>query len=549
MGVVEVVLGLVVLAVAIAAVAERLRTPAPSLLVIVGLGVGLLPGAPTPHVSPTLITLGVLPPLLFSAAHQLSLPDLRQVWRPVTLLSVGLVLVTATAIAAVAHGQDASIGIAPAFVLGAILASTDPVAVSALSRRLRLPDRVITLVQAESLFNDATSLVLFQVAVLSVTTAGLSPPDAVLRFVLLAGGGLLVGLAVGAASGALLRRAHEPTVQTAVALVTPYVAAVGAEAAHVSTVTAVIVTGLVVAHRRRGLVQAAGRLMAASVYDAAVFILEAVVFALIGLELATFVRALPASDRTPGWQLVVVVTLTLLAVRAAGLIAGALMPSLLPRRRGASVRRSAWPTAAVVTWAGARGVVPLAAALSVPALGHDGAPFPHRQLLLVVAIGAVVISLVVQGTTLEPLVRRVGLAVGHRTHLEQLRRARFAATSAALAALPRAARGDTGPDGTTERVRQDLQESLDALQAVLDRPERETESIDAERRLRLRLLEVEAEELARLRSAGEVSSEVYRQLLHDLELEHARLGQRGAPLRGPRQTRVRRARKSAGQDP
>src|SRR3954452_16570601 len=138
--------------------------PAPSLLVAAGLAVGLIPGVPTWHLSPDVVTLGILPPLLFAAAQQLSLSELRAVWLLVTVLALGLVGLTAVAVAVVTHAVDASVGVAAAFTLGAVLSSTDPVAVTALSRRLRLPDRVATLVQAESLFNDATSLVLFQVA-------------------------------------------------------------------------------------------------------------------------------------------------------------------------------------------------------------------------------------------------------------------------------------------------------------------------------------------------------------------------------------------------
>jgi CPA1 family monovalent cation:H+ antiporter len=524
--VVEAVLALVVLAIAIAAAAERLRAPAPSLLVLAGLGVGFLPGLPSPNISPLLITLGVLPPLLFAAAHQVSLPDLRRVWRPVAVLAVGLVLVTATAVAFVTHAIDPAVAIAPAFVLGAILASTDPVAVAALSRRLSLPDRVVTLVQAESLFNDATSLVLFQVAVLAVTTGGLAAANAVLRFFALAGGGLLIGLAAGAAAALLLRRAHEPTVQTAVMLVTPYAAAVAAEAAHVSTVTAVIVTGMVVARRRRGPVRAAGRLMATSVYDAVVFLLEAVVFAIIGLELASFIRHLPESDRTPSWELIAAISVTLLLVRGMGLLAVATVPPLLPRARRTRSARAQWPTAAVVTWAGARGVVPLAAALSVPLTVEGGALFPHRQLLLVAAIGAVVISLVVQGTTLEPLVHRVGLTVEQQPRHEQVRRARAATTSAARGLLPQGARPAMRDDAA----------------ATAGEGAAATAGGGDYQQLRLRLLEVEAEELARLLATGEISADVYREVLRDLDLEHRQQARKGAPPR----KRPRRSRSSGG---
>src|SRR4051812_5329174 len=201
---------------AVASLAERLRTPAPSLLVVVGLGVGYLPGIPETHVSPQLVTLGVLPPLLFAAAQQISLADLAAVWRPVAVLAVGLVAVTAAAVAGVTHALEPSISVAVAFTLGAVLASTDPVAVTALSRQLRLPERLQTLVQSESLFNDATSLVLFQVAVVAVTTGGLSVGGGAWRFIRLGGGGALLGIVVGIVVGLLLRRADEPTLQAAI---------------------------------------------------------------------------------------------------------------------------------------------------------------------------------------------------------------------------------------------------------------------------------------------------------------------------------------------
>lgn len=520
---VEAVLALVVLAIAIAAVAERLRTPAPSVLVLAGLAVGFIPGVPTPAISPHLVTLGVLPPLLFAAAQQLSLPHLRRVWAPVALLAVGLVGVSAIAIALVTHTVDPAVALGPAFVLGAILASTDPVAVSALSRRLRLPEWLVTTVQAESLFNDATSLVLFQVAVLSVVSGGLGVGNAALRFVTLGGGGAAVGLVVGLAGAWLLRRTHEPTVQTAIALVTPYVAAVGADPAHVSGVMAVIASGLVFAGGRRGLVEAPGRLMSSSVYDVVVFGLESVIFALIGLVTAGFVRDLPPSERTEALELVAAVTVTLLAVRALGLIAGATLPRMFSRRarRADAAASRGWGAAAVVTWAGARGVIPLAAALSVPLTVDAGGAFPHRSLLLVVATGAVVISLVVQGTTLEPLVRRAGLAGEQRTHAEQVRRARYATLSAALSALPQVAHGSVTPGGAADRLREDLEWQLDNLQAAMSSPE-PAQDIEEYRRLRRRLLEVEGEELARLRAAGEVDAETYRTVLRHIDLEHAR---------------------------
>jgi CPA1 family monovalent cation:H+ antiporter len=408
LAVAEAVVGLVALAIAVAALADRLRTPAPSLLVLVGLGVGYLPGVPSLMVSPHLVMLGVLPPLLFAAAEQVSLPDLAKLWAPVSALAVGLVAATAAAVAFVTHAVEPSISVATAFTLGAILASTDPVAVTALSRRLRLPTRIGTLVQSESLFNDATSLVLFQVAVVAVASGSTDAGASVLKFVQLGGGGVALGVVVGAVAGALLRRGHDPTVQAALALVVPYVAAVGAEAAHVSSVTAVIVTGLMLAPRRAQARPHPGRQRAVAVYETVVFLLESAIFAVIGLQLATFLQDLAADDRSTALWLAAIVTLTLLVVRSAALGAALLLPAVR-RHPGAAGTYRPWQAAAVVTWAGARGVVPLAAALSIPLVTDSGEAFPHRPLLLVVATAAVVVTLVVQGTTLGPLVNRLGV--------------------------------------------------------------------------------------------------------------------------------------------
>jgi CPA1 family monovalent cation:H+ antiporter len=319
-----------------------------------------------------------------------------------------LVLATAAAVAVVARGIEPRLGIAAAFVLGAILASTDPVAVTALSRHLRLPPRLATVVQTESLFNDATSLVLFQVAVVAVTTAHVTALDALGRFGVLGGGGLLVGLLVGAAGGVVIQRAHVPIVQAGLAVAIPYAAAVAANLARVSPVTAVIVAGLMLARRHPRAAPEAGRRLAESVYAVIVFVFESVVFALIGLQLAGFLRDLSPSERGTALALVAAVTGVLLAVRAATLAAA--VGTSRARGRGRGSAREQWAAAAVATWAGARGVVPLAAVLAIPTRTHAGHAVAHRPLLAAVATAVVVVTLVVQGTTLAPLVRRLGVA-------------------------------------------------------------------------------------------------------------------------------------------
>ena len=514
---IEAVLGLVIVAILVAALAGRLRTPAPSILVVVGLGIGFIPGFSTLRVSPDAVTLGVLPPLLFSAAQQISLIDLRAVWRHVTVLAVVLVAVTAAVVGAVTHAVDPQISAAVAFTFGAVLASTDPVAVTALSRELRLPARIGTLVQAESLFNDATSLVLFEVAVAAAVRGHVDAADAVQRFLVLAAGGIAVGVAVGLLAGFALRRAHDPIAQAALALVAPYVAAVTAHAVHVSPVTAVIVAGLMLARRRARTRQPEGRLLAASIYEVVVFVLENAIFAVIGLELASFIRDLPGAERTTTLLLLAVVSVTLLASRATALA----LPLLSRRARAPSgVDAAAWRVGAVVTWAGARGVIPLAAALSIPATTHSGAAFPHRSMLLVVATGVVVITLVVQGTTLAPLVRRLGVTTSTVDEDAELARASFALAVAGLDHLDAAAESLQAPTPLVERLRTQLQHDAEMTRGRLDAsPPGRSHAAP----LRSAILDVQAEELARLRAAGEISAETFRKVQRRLDTEHLHL--------------------------
>jgi len=375
---VETVVFLVALATVVAAFASRLQVPAPSLLVAVGVAVGLLPGTPVIHVPPEVVSLVVLPPLLYAASEELAWRDLRAVWRPVAVLAVGLVAASAAAVAAVA-GAVAPLSASMAFVLGAVLASTDPVAVSALARRLSLPARVQALVQAESLFNDATSLVLFQVAVslAAGSTAGTAVTGVLLhgagQFVTLAAGGALAGGAVAAGAIVVRRRITDPVLETVATLITPYAAFLLGEAIHASGVTAVIVAGLAVGAWRPKITTARTRLQVHAVSQTVIFVLESVVFSLIGLELPTLTRALGGTGQ---WLLpALAVTATLIVTR----IAWVFPPwAAAQRRRGA--RRPDWAVPAVVSWAGTRGVVPLAAALSIPLTTASGAPLPQRAV-------------------------------------------------------------------------------------------------------------------------------------------------------------------------
>ena len=517
---VETVLLLVVLGTVVAVFAGRLQIPAPSLLVVAGLLIGLLPGVPAVRVPPEVVSLVVLPPLLYAASEELPWRDLRAVWRPVIILAVGLVLASAAAVAAVA-GAVAAVPASMAFVLGAVLASTDPVAVSALGRRLSLPPPVQALVQAESLFNDATSLVLFQIAI-SIAVAGTAGATAgglllhgAGQFVVLAAGGAAVGAVVAAGVIAVRRHVTDPVLDTVMALITPYAAYVLGATLHVSPVMTVIVAGLAIGARRTRITTAQTRLQLHSVYQTVIFLLESVVFSLIGLQLPTLIRALSHAEAWPAEALAIAGTL--IAIRILWVFP---LSAIIQRRSG--TRRPSLAIPAVVSWAGTRGVVPLAAALSIPLTSASGAPLAQRDLVLVLATTVIVVSLIVQGLTLEPLARFAGITrPADARHEETVARLRLA--EAALARLDELADDNAAPDAVIDGARASLQARIGHTRARAHGTRAPDPDGLTERELRRDLISAENAELARLYDDGTITAATRQRLQHNLDLEATRL--------------------------
>jgi CPA1 family monovalent cation:H+ antiporter len=514
---IETVLFLVVVATVVATFARRLRVPAPSLLVVAGVLVGLVPGVPTVRVTPDIVSLVVLPPLLYAAGEELPWRDLRAVWRPVTALAIGLVLASAAAVGAVVVAIT-GLPVGMALVLGTVLASTDPVAVTALGRRLSLPPRVQALVQAESLFNDATSLLLFRVALSIVVTVGaVSWGHVVADFVLLAGGGAVVGAVI--AGGVLLirRRTTDPVLETVIALVTPYAGYVLAEAVGASGVTAVVVASVLIGTQTARVTTPHTRLQLDAVYQTVVFLLESVVFGLIGLELPTLVRML--SGQGPTWlPQALAITATLVVIRVLWVFP---LSALVQRRGG---RRPSWQVPAVVSWAGARGVVPLAASLSIPLVTDSGAPLPGRDLVLLLSTAVIVITLVVQGFTLEPLVRRAGVAQAPADIRHEDTVARLHLARAGIAHLEQLADLEAAPDTMLDLLRRRLRARVERIEADDDEAVRPGTGGVVYRQLRRDVLAVQREELERLFAAGTISDATRRRLERGLDLEDAGLG-------------------------
>jgi monovalent cation/hydrogen antiporter len=519
---IEIVLALVALGAVGAAFANRLRIPPPSLLVLAGLITGLLPGVPAVRVSPEVVSFVVLPPLLWAATDDLPWRDLRAVWRPVVVLAVGLVLASAAAVAGVLAAVSA-VPLSMAFVLGAVLASTDPVAVSALGRRLSLPPRVQALVQGESLFNDATSLVLFQIAV-SFAVSGSAAMGlgsvlwhGVAQFAVLAGGGTLAGVLIAAVVMAVRSRITDPVLESVVALITPYAAYMLGTAAHVSGVTAVIVAGLIVGARRARITTAATRLQVHAIYQTVIFLLESVVFSVIGLELPTLVGDLGQAGPWPVVALAVAATLIVVRVLW-------VFPLWVGRQWRRGRRRPSWAVPAVVSWAGTRGVVPLAAALSIPLTTDSGAPLPERDLLLVLAVTVIVISLIVQGLTLEPLVRRTSVAQPAASTQHEEAAAQLRLAEAGIGRLDELAVSEQLPDVEIDRMRSALNVRIEHARARLHQDRGAAEDAGSGRDIHRDVIAAQNAELASLYAAGAISAATRQRLQHALDLELARLG-------------------------
>ncbi|MEE6268019.1 Na+/H+ antiporter [Streptomyces diastatochromogenes] len=515
------ILLLVAFATLVATGARHWRIPAPSLLVVGGLLVGLLPWLRGVQVAPEVISVVVLPPLLHASAEEVPWRELRRVWRPVTVLAFGLVLVTAAAVGVVASVVT-PLSPTMAFVLGAVLASTDPVAVTALGRKIALPPRIQALVQSESLFNDATSLVLFKVAVgTAVAAHAVSWSAAGGQFLVLGGGGALVGGAVATVVALIRRRTADPVLETVVALVTPYAAYVLAEDVHASGVTAVVVAGVVLGSTGHKLTTAAVRLQVHAVYGTVVFLLESVVFALIGLELPALVRQLSAEDRGWPWG-VLAVAGTVIAVRMLGVLP---LSAVMQRRRGDGT--VTWRIPAVVSWAGTRGVMPLAAALSIPLAADDGSPLPHRPLVLVLTTGVVVFTLVLQGFTLASVVRRSGIALEPEHTVREEARARAGLAKAGLECLDGLDAAEAAPAVLVDQLRRGLLARLDQADAGQDDEATPSSwaSASTYRALRRTVIAAESAQLQRLYADHQISDTTRRRLQRSLDLEEAGLGE------------------------
>jgi monovalent cation/hydrogen antiporter len=513
-------LAIIVTVVALAAASPALRIPYPILLVVGGLALGFVPGMPEFELEPELVLLAVLPPLLYSAAFFASLRDLRANVKPIGLLSVGLVIATTVVVAVAAHTWIEGLPWASAFVLGAVVSPTDPLAATAIARRLGVPRRVVTIVEGESLINDGTALVLYRVAVVAVVSGSFSLWEAGLRFVVTSAGGIAIGLAVGWVVRQVRRRLDNPTVEITISLMTAYFAALPAELVGVSAVLAAVTAGIYLGWHAPELTSAQVRLQGVAVWEIVTFLLNALLFVLVGLQLPAILDDL---EGVSSGELLADAAI----VAAAVVLTRALLVVPLTQLRGLFSHDDEAPRtseAIVVAWAGLRGAVSLAAALAIPLETDAGAPFPGRDLIIFLTFAVILVTLVGQGLTLPPLIEALDVEDDRLAEREETK-ARIHAAEAALARLEELADEDWVRGDTAERMRGLYDFRRSRFAARKDEADDGTieERSRAYQRLRRELLAAEREAVVELRSSGRINDEVMYRVQRDIDLEAERL--------------------------
>ncbi|MEZ5098296.1 MAG: Na+/H+ antiporter [Thermoleophilia bacterium] len=500
--------------------ARRVGIPYPVVLVVLGLGAGFVPGVPVPTLDPDVVFFLFLPPLLYSAAFLSSPRELARHALPIGLLAFVLVVATTCIVAVVVHVLLPQLGWALAFVLGAVVAPTDPVAATAVMRRLGVPERLRTIVEGESLVNDGLALVLFAVALEAARTGAFSFGSSAVELVRAVGAGIAIGLAVGWLAGQVRRRIDDRNVEIGLSLVTPFAAYLAAEEAGGSGVLGVVACGLLLGWISSDLTDPGTRLEATAFWNVLSFGLNAAIFVLIGLQL-------PEIASPPGGQATVElvaygigVSAVVIGLRVAWqLIVPHAVAGLGASRELLDPRRSL-PERLVVGWSGMRGAVSLAAALSIPLVGLSGEELRGRSVVLFVTFVVICTTLVLQGTTLPFVIRAFALGEGDRREHE-LTVARREVTAAALARMDELDEREEIPAELLESLRGVYEHRLARLEGELaeeeleDRPDLDHETY---RRFRRELLSAERERLRALHAEGLLTFEQVREIQRELDL-------------------------------
>ncbi len=526
LGQAQLVLLMLVLMLALTGLARKLLIPYPILLVLGGLALAFVPGLPPIRLAPDIVFLVFLPPILWAAAFFTNIREFKRNLRAIGLLAVGLVIATTVVVGYVAHALIPGISWPAAFAIGAIVSPPDAVAATAVLHRVGVPRQLLTVLEGESLINDATALVLYRAAVAAMVTGVFSLWGTAGNFVLVATGGALVGVVVAWLTRTAVRWMPEIYGKVAVTLLAPYVAWVAAEQIHVSGVLACVAGGVYLRPFFSSGVSPTLRLEARSVWELVLFALYGIIFILIGLQLAPLRAEASGSELGDiiAWGLLI--TLTAVLVRFLWVPIATYVPPLILRARG---RHERFPKPQVVfmtSWTAMRGIVTLAAALALPLTRADGSALPYRSEIILVSFVVIVTTLVVQGISLAPLARWLELSGGGKDELEhEATQARARSAEAALQRVERLANDPGWPPTVLDSVRGHYQRRLRRFgpEAPLD-PTCGLEHSEMLRQLRAEAHHAERKAVIELRNRGEIGDDVLLDVERELDVEAMRNG-------------------------
>jgi monovalent cation/hydrogen antiporter len=506
-------------------IARWLSVPYPIPLVLGGLVLGLVPGIPEIELDPELVLVVFLPPLLYSAAFFADLRALQRNARPITLASVGLVLMTMGAVAVVGH-EAIGLSWPMAFALGAIVSPTDPVAATAIMRQLGAPRRLVDLIEGESLVNDATALVAYRVAVTAAVGGSFSIVNAGMELVGAVAGGVAIGLAVGYVVAEIRGRLDDVPTELTISLLTGYAAFIPADALGLSGVLAAVTAGIYLGWRSPELITPETRIQSFAVWEILVFLLNAALFILIGLQLPVIADGLGSYTTGELAGYAALLCATVIGARFLFTFTVPYVIRALDRRPEQRARRSSARLRVVSAWAGMRGAVSLAAALSLPLETDAGAALPGRDLILFLTFALILVTVVGQGLTLPYLIRRLGVREDGAEEAAEESRARYVAARAALDRIDELAGEDWTIDDTIERLRK-LYEFRQRRVKVQTGKIEDADGIEersfAYQRLMHELYTSQRRAVVQLRNDGEISNAVMHRIERELDLEESRL--------------------------
>lgn len=508
---------------ALAQVTDRIRVPYVVMLVLAGIMIGLIPGLPAVTLNPEIVFLVFLPPVLYAAAWSTSWPDFKQSIRPISLLAVGCVLFTTILVACAAHYLIPNFGWPEAFVLGAIISPPDAVAATAATKGLKLPKRIITVLEGESLVNDATGLIAYRYAIAATASGSFIFWLAGINFFYVAGLGIGLGLAIGYLFFWIHKiTPNNATTDTTFTLLTPYAAYLVAEEFQASGVLAVVTAGLFLSPRSSEIFSNRTRIQAIAVWDTMIFILNGIIFILIGLQLPMILKNI--QNHSSIWTLLFygfLISAVTIAARIIWVFPGAFLPLWLNKKIRESEPETNARGVTIIAWAGMRGIVSLAAALALPIMVSDKEAFPNRDLIIFLTFCVIFVTLVLQGMTLRKLIQWLGVKVGDEQAREE-DGTRYLIASSVIEYIE-----ENYSLGLSELVLNQIKTKyeirIQRMRKDLTEHRMTQEEIDEFQRIQKALLTREREFILSMRKEGKASDGVVRKLEYELDLEEARL--------------------------